>query len=217
VKISETSPEGEAKSADAPKAAPPASAAEPSPPQPAEPQRPDWLEGKPNLTGDVFRHPVASGLFVTQGECEEAIAPKIDAAIEDYAQRWLGVGPTPLVPATDELRKLSHKAEYRETVASPTVGPMQQLHVLLEFDRPFRDALSDLSRKTTLQTRITQSLIVMGLVVGVLSVLYFYLQAATSGGNSSDHSPSWRLRFAATTAILLVVFAALVAWRRLLL
>lgn len=217
-KTSETAPADDAKAADPPSADPPAAAAEPSPPAqpPAAPPRPEWLEAKPNLAGEVYRHPLASGLFVTPGECEEAIAPKIDAAIQDYAERWLGVGRMPAILATDELRTLARKQDYFETVASPTVGPMQQLHVLLEFDKPFRDTLSDLARKTTLQSRITQSLIIAGLVVGVLTVLYMYLQAAVAAQKATNPSPLGRLRFAASTAILLIVFAALVAWRRLL-
>lgn len=167
-------------------------------------EKPGWVDQPGHLQGTIYRTSVKSGLFVTRAECEQALEPKLKLAITQYVDDYLAPNASKRISLDADLLKRLRKSEYEEVVNSATVGPMRQLHALLEFDDAARARLAERWHETIVAERLGRTALVSGVALGLLAVAFGYLKLdiLTAGQFRG------RLRFAVIAAILLIAMAA---------
>lgn len=176
-------------------------------PTPTSLLKPEWVDQPGRLQGTIYRTSVKSGLFVTRAECDKAIAPKLRATVMSYVDDVLGVDAAHEVQLDADLMKRLRTNDYLETVTSSSVGPMQQLHVLLEFDDDARNEFKRRWHAAVLKDRLARVAVGSSVVLGLLAVAFGYLSLdlRTSGQRRGQ------LRLVAAAAILLVATGAAIA------
>jgi hypothetical protein len=175
------------------------------------PGRPEWVGSKPLREGSVHRFAICSEPFTTDAEAERALRDKLQKKTADYIAESLSsrLAPQFIRYDAEEIRSRFVKSDYRETLQSASVGPMQQHHALLEFDSGFREEIQKKWDQAKAAARLGQ----LGLIGGVLILLvgtifsYFRLDTATRGYYTA------RLQFMAAAAILAIVGAGVILAR----
>lgn len=179
------------------------SSAEPDHAQ-SEVKKPSWA-GKPaKLERGVYRMSVPSGLYVTRLECERALDVAMHNAVAEYVENYLQVDEARLVELDDRYIKNNiQKDEYEETVVR-SVGPMQQVVALLEFDDRVRAEITNRYRTVIVRMRLwtfgSGALAVLALIGTLFG--YLKLDHLTQGHHRR------RLQWAAAATILGVVAGA---------
>lgn len=138
--------------------------------------KPAWIESAPHLQGTVYQTVVKSGLFVTQAECEQAVEPKLRSAVAQYLDDYLVPGASARVTIDAELLGKLQKDRYLETAQSATVGPMQQLYVLLEFDDAARSDLTRRWHQAIVNTRLAKLAAGSATILGLMAMAVGYLK-----------------------------------------
>jgi len=181
---------------------PPTAAVEKSQP-PSAPERPAWVDGSPKRADDVYQMTATVGPYTTRLECDQALPDELEKALADYVETYLGrrargrVGLSP-----DYLRDHVVKADWEET-RQTSVGPMIQLHVLLEFDSQVNDRLKERWRETVILERLGYLGAGVLAVLAVLAMLFSYLKIDLATGGVYRG----RLKLAAIAVILAIVAA----------
>ncbi len=168
--------------------------------------RPPWVDQPPGNEGPTYNMPVKSGLWTTEAECQQALQGTIAKAVDEYlasylgddrAAQWIDIDPAYL------RQRLIRQSMYAETVDA-SVGKMQQLHALLEFDDQLRAEFQRLWRQACVSHRLRYAGGGFALILTALAALFGYLKLdlATGGRHSG------RLRWASALAILLVAAGA---------
>lgn len=177
--------------------------------------RPSWVDAEPNLDGEVHHIAVSSGPYKRHSDAVSAL----DEQLHKQTQRYIGdlIG-SPLAakfvgistwkrPGYDAHVKPENR--YEETIISPTLGPMHQVHALLEFDAADRQGIKQAWDHFRATSRLTQ----LGLFAGAGLLLigsifsYFRLDTTTRGYYTG------RLQFMTAAAILAVIGGGLFAAR----
>ncbi|MCO6459312.1 MAG: hypothetical protein J5I93_28720 [Pirellulaceae bacterium] len=172
-------------------------------------QRPEWVDAQPDLAGDVHRVVVTAGPYERKSECVQALDDEKQKAVAQYINDYLGSSRASLLVRYDLEtinRRLLKAENVHEEVIQVSLGPMHQVHALLEFDPEFRAELDAAWRDVRAGVRLGQTgLIVFG-VLGLLGVAfsYFKLDTATRGYYSG------KLQLLAALAILALLGAGLV-------
>ena len=99
------------------------------------------------------------------------------------------------------------KAEYSEVVNSDTVGPMHQIHALLEIDDRARADIDRLWHNAVVTDRLWYTGAGAALVLALLGTFYGYLRLDLRTGGAQKG----RLQLAATLVALIVAAGALMA------
>jgi hypothetical protein len=163
----------------------------PSPPaasQPAAPRpRPDWLGRALHRTSldngqQVYETGVDSGPYLTEAECERAIIPVINDAVNKYVADYIPEATgQEIALEPDYVNSQLVKDTYWETVKS-TVAPMNQLHALLVFDSQVRGDLIARARETIVGRRLKDAAACTGLVLMLLGGAYSLLKRGAARG-----------------------------------
>jgi hypothetical protein len=199
-----------------PAAAVPAAIAAPSPPspapspQPAAPEtpqgRPAWVDGAPKLAGSVYSLSVSSGRFVTVPECQRELDLQIKHEADHYIDEYIGERASTIVNLPiSYLKEHVKKAEYAEVVQSESVGPMHQIHALLEFDDQARSDFRRQWHNAVVTDRLWYTGSGAALVLALLATFYGYLKLDLRTGPAQKG----RLQLAATLVALIVAAGAL--------
>ena len=168
--------------------------------------RPAWVDSPPSREGPVHTIPLAIGPYSTLEECWQLAAQQVDKAVAQYNDWYLG-------PRGGADRKLVRTPAYRADWADPSqhyheIRPSQLLgenmhilHVLLQFDDPYRQQLDTCWAQTTAAGRLTQVVLLSGAILALLATFYLYLKLdlATEGRYTR------RLQCAVAGAILALV------------
>lgn len=170
---------------------------------------PEWIDAPARLVKSVYIVPVRSGLFASLPECQGQLNMQIKREADHYIDellRDLGDHASALVDVSPEyLQRHVKKAEYSELRVSDSVGPMHQVHALLEFD----DEARSLFRRRWHDAVVTDRLWFTGagaaLVLALLGTFYGYLRLDTQTGGAHKG----KLQLAATLAALIAATAAL--------
>lgn len=169
--------------------------------------RPAWVNAKPRLVDDVYQMSIDIGPYTTRAECDTKLPEALQEAFGHYVEVCLG---DPVTDATglppDELRQQLVKAQWEET-RPYSVGPMVHLHVLLEFDRKFKDRVLEEHRQAVIAGRLQAVAAWTAIGLVLLTVLFGYLKIDLATGGAYRG----RLRLAAAAAILGLVAVAVVA------
>lgn len=174
---------------------------------PAPPSRPAWVGTPAQLVGDAYQMSISIGPYTTREECDAALPEKLQAALGRYVEACLGdQTPRDISLPPDYLRQQLVKAEWQET-RPYSVGPMTELHVLLQFDRKVKDRVLEAYREAAVTDRLQAVAGWAALGLSLLAVCFAYLKTdLVTGGLYRG-----RLRFATGVAILGLVAAAVVA------
>ena len=105
----------------------------------AESQRPDWVGRPPQAAGDDYRTSITVGPYTTRAECDAKLPEEVQKALNQYVQTWLGERMPPGVVLPEADFRPAIVKEQREEVRQYSVGPMVNLHVLLEFDQAVKE------------------------------------------------------------------------------
>ena len=174
------------------------------------PGRPEWI-GRNVSVGSEHTIAVCSGPFTTEAEAEHELDRVIKAKTDEYIAERLGSSLAPQLVGYDIIKIKTPKNEhglgllkpeniYREEI-SLSVGPMHQVHALLEFDPDFRQKITNQWHDLTAYYRLLQTGLVAGGALLFLGTVfsYFRLDNATRGYYTG------RLQFMTAAAILAIV------------
>ena len=169
----------------------------------------EWVDAKPQKVGDVYQMSVSVGPYSTRKECDERLPDELQAALGRYVEVCLGDEPAAydIRLPSEYLRQQLMKAEWQE-VRPYSVGPMIQLHVLLQFDRKVKDRVLEAYRESVVEERLRVVGFYAAVVLSVLGAWFAYLKTDLVTGGVYRA----RLRFAAGAAILGVVVIVAIAW-----
>jgi hypothetical protein len=167
---------------------------------------PDWANKPAKLVNGVYRVSIQSGLYADVPECQRALEGQIKTQVDEYIDRWMGPGTAALVAIDREyLNKHIKKDEVSEVVNTSTVGPMHQIHALLEFDDAARAEFHERWRRAVVTERVWVVGFGSAVVLALLSTAFGYLKLdQQTGGRQSG-----RLGVAATLVALIVAAGAL--------
>ena len=173
-------------------------------------KRPAWVETPGRLEGVVYRTSVKSGLYVDVPECQRALDLAIRKEANHYVDDYLGAGAAGTIDLPlGYLRKHLVKQEFGEVVQSESVGPMQQIHALLEFDDEARADFHSRWRDAVVTNRLWYAGSATALVLLMLGTFYSYLTLDLRTGGAHKG----QLRLAATLVAMIVVAGALLVRR----
>jgi hypothetical protein len=193
-------------------------AAKPAEPQPAAEvpaaivpslPRPDWVDRAPGLSDGVYALVVSSGPYSSVPECQRALNEEILSATNHYINEYLGddnAASLVNLPVSFS-RQVIKKQEYAESLESPSVGRMYQLHAQLAFDDQARNLFQQRWRNAIVQDRLWYTGGGAALVLALLATFYGYLKLDLK----TDAPHKGRLQLAATLVALLVAAGALLA------
>jgi hypothetical protein len=138
-------------------------------------------------------------------ECQRALDQAIKQEADHYINEYLGdpeAAGRVDVPL-EYLRQQVKRAEFSEVVESTSVGPMHQIHALLQFDDAARTEFSHRLRESKVTERLSEVGRYGAAVLGTLGVLYGFLK-----WNLRRRTPTSGSR-AALTAALIVALGAI--------
>lgn len=168
------------------------------------PGRPDWVEKPPVEFGPTHTISVCSGPYNKQRDAERELDQLLKRQTDQYIANYLG---SPLAPQfiRCELSQIKNELVrpsnvYHEQI-TVSIGPMQQVHALLEFSPDFRRQIEQRWQQVRAVSRLGQmalfaagALLFLGTVFG-----YSRLDSATRGNQTG------RLRFLAAAAIMTIL------------
>lgn len=175
------------------------------------PGRPDWI-AQYGVRGPAERKQVAvcSGPFVTEQEARAELHQQIKKAADRYLEATLGSAQAPLLlgysPEVLASRLVNGNHVYPETI-QVSVGPMKQVHALVEFSPDFDREVQHRWRQIRSASRVGGVALVGAIALGMLLTFFGYLRADTS----TRGYYTTRLKFAAGGAILALVVAGWMA------
>jgi len=152
---------------------------------------------------------VGSGLFVSVPECQRELDAHIKREADHYIYEYLGEGASKLVDIPlPYLKEHVKKAEFSEVVVK-SVGPMHQLHALLEIDDPTRTDFQRRWHEAVVTDRLWYTGSGTALLLALLATFDGYLKLDLRTGGSQKG----QLQLAATLVALLVAAGVfLVRW-----
>ncbi|QDU25543.1 hypothetical protein ETAA8_06120 [Anatilimnocola aggregata] len=168
------------------------------------PGRPNWVGQAPQLEGAIHSTAVCSDPYATHQQAIQALDKKLEVATADYIRQHLQSDLAPQLISYDarqiHKRLLPPQNVYHEKI-KVSIGPMHQVHALVEFSPEFREELDRRWSELRATYRLAETGIVGGGVLLVLATIfgYFRLDNATRGYYTS------RLQFMAAAAILAIV------------
>lgn len=177
---------------------------------PPSDKRPDWVDKPSRRVGDSYQISLTTEPYTTRLECEAKIPYVLQSAVDQFVEAYLGQqwkGWVQLQP--EQLRQLV--ADEWEETKDYSVGKMTQIHLLVSFDQKAKELISE----TLNFRRFTGRAAVAGTgLVGVWLLLaaiwgYLKIDLTTKGAYRK------RLRFAAGSAILLIVAMIMIVLRSL--
>jgi hypothetical protein len=176
------------------------------------PGRPSWVESPPMHVGEVHTTPVSSGPYARMQDGWHEFDKQIVQATDEYIVEHLGESFATQFIHYDakaiRIRFLKPQNIYHEQI-TVSIGPMHQVHGLLEFGPDFRSELDDRWAQVTCYSRLTQVGLGTFALLALLSIVFGYFRV----DNATRGYYTGRLQFLTAAAILAVVGVGVVAAR----
>jgi hypothetical protein len=132
-------------------------------------ERPDWVGAEPRRVGDAYQRTIVVGPYTTRLECDTHLPVALEEALAEYVEACLGREAVARVRLPrGELERLLLHQQWEETKEYATVGPMKNLHVLLQFDRKLKGYITQRWKEAIIADRLW---ITGGTISGVLVLL----------------------------------------------
>ncbi|MFO7901978.1 MAG: hypothetical protein ACQESR_24540 [Planctomycetota bacterium] len=175
--------------------------------------RPEWVDQPDQDVGQVHQISIASGPFLRLRHARKELYDKLKSATDEYinevvghprAAEWVGYDE-------DEVRRrfVASDHYFDEKVVSPSFGPMQQAHALLEFGPEFHREIEQVWQNVMARAQLIKVALGSAAILGALVLLFGYFKTDTATGGSY----SGRLKFVTIVAILGLVVAGFVIAR----
>jgi uncharacterized membrane protein len=151
-------------------------------PSAAEP-RPSWVDAPPCRVGDPYQMSVVVGPYATRRECDDKLPEALQGALDAYVESYLGPQSAGRVRLpVEDLREQLVKDQWEETIQA-SFGPMQQLHVLLQFDHKLRDRIKEQRNNAIIARRLVYTGAGVAGVLLLLTIVFAVLKVdhATGG------------------------------------
>jgi phosphate/sulfate permease len=145
--------------------------------------RPAWVDAPPQLVDDVYQMAVVVGPYTTRQECDANLPEAIQEAVDQYVEVCLGPEEIDAVRLPAEYLRQQLVKDQWEEVRQHSVGPMTQLHVLLQFDRKVKDRVLKEHRQAVVAHRLWLTGAGLAAALGLLAAAFGYLKF-TGAGNS---------------------------------
>ena len=174
---------------------------------------PSWITQPVAADGPVHYLLVESDPALNVDECRRGLDEKLEAALNEYIDDYLGVaGASRLVSydaETIRARLIRPTDEYIGRIKIRSLDPMVQSWVRLSIDQGFRSELDQRWSVERRKSRLVQTVLFGGGAMAVLALVFgfFSIDTATRGYYTG------RLRLAVLTAILGVIVAGVLAAR----
>jgi len=174
---------------------------------------PKWIKEPDVRDGPVHYILVESDPDMDIDECRRGLDEKLEAAVNEYIDDYLGVaGASRLVSydaETIRMRLVRPTDQYTGKIKIQSLDPMLKSWARLTIDENFRGELDQRWRVERRKSRLMQTALFGGGAVAVLALIFgfFSIDTATRGYYTG------RLRMAALTAILAVIVAGVLAAR----
>ena len=163
--------------------------------------RPDWIERPGQLIDNRYVIAVTSGPWTTVGECQHALQTAVRTAVDRYVDDYVGDGASRIVRLSDsDINQHINRAQYAEVVHR-SVGPMHQLHALLEFDDSVRHTISQRWHEARVAVQLWKTAGIAALIFVFLGTAFGYLKLDGLTGGSYRR----RLQWAAAVMILISI------------
>jgi len=167
--------------------------------------RPKWVNQPARRVGDAYQMSITVGPYTTRMECDHKLPQALSDAASQYVELAEGPEAARRVRLPLELVQGKILKEQWEETIHASVGPMIQLHVLLEFDHKVQDYVKEQLRRAVVTQRLWYAGAGVLMVMVLLAETFAYLKL----GRLSNPAQRRGLRIAAVLAILVVVAAAL--------
>ncbi|MFW6171524.1 MAG: hypothetical protein ACODAD_13625 [Planctomycetota bacterium] len=175
--------------------------------------RPEWVDQPDQDVGQVHRISIASGPFSRLRHARKELYDNLKTATDEYinevvghphAAEWVGYDE-------DEVRRrfVAPDHYYDEKVVSPSFGPMQQSHALLEFGPQFHQQIEQAWHDVMARAQLIKVALGSAAVLAALVLLFGYFKTDIATGGSY----SGRLKFVTIAAILSLIAAGFVIAR----
>jgi hypothetical protein len=138
--------------------------------------RPTWVGASPGLVRDVYQMSIMVGPYTTRQECDAHLDEALQEALDRYVETCLGERPTERIALSPEVLRRQLVKEQWEEVGQYSVGPMTQLHVLLQFDRRMKDRVLEAHQRGIVAGRLWNAGIGLAAVLAVLTGAWGYLK-----------------------------------------
>lgn len=167
------------------------------------PGRPEWV-GRNVTVGSEHSIAVCSGPYSTEAEADRELDIVLKAKTDEYIAEQLGSSLAPQLLRYDLhaiKRELVRPQNVYHEQIGVSIGPMHQVHALLEFGPDFRQRITSQWHDLTAYYRLLQTGLVAGGALLFLGTVfsYFRLDNATRGYYTG------RLQFMTAAAILAIV------------
>ncbi len=165
--------------------------------------RPEWV-GRNVTVGSEHSLAVCSGPYSSEAEAERALSDVLKTKTDEYIAEQLGSTLAPQLVGYD-VQKIKRDLVRQENVyheqIGVSIGPMHQVHALLEFGPDFRQEVTQQWTNWTAYYRLLQTGLIAGGALLFLGTVfsYFRLDTATRGYYTG------RLQFMTAAAILAIV------------
>ena len=138
--------------------------------------RPAWVDAPARLVDDVYQMSIMVGPYSTRQECDAHLGEALQEALDRYAEICLGERPTTRITLPPDLLRRQLVEDEWEEVGQYSVGPMTQLHVLLQFDRKLKDRVLEEYRRGIVAGRLWYAGVALAAVLAALTAGYGYLK-----------------------------------------
>ncbi len=149
----------------------------------AEHSRPSWVESPPKRAGDGYQMSITVGPYTSRMECDAELPKALQAALDEYVSIYMGPQWAGRIRLPAEvLERQLVKDRWEETIQA-SVGPMVQLHVLLDFDSKFRQTVCEMRDQSIVAGRLWVAGTGLGVVLAWLALAFVFLRIdqATAG------------------------------------
>jgi hypothetical protein len=164
--------------------------------------RPPWVDRPAEQVGEALQVSVASGPFLRLAGARRELDQQLKLAVDTHINEWLGhPGAARWIDWNpDRIRAALVAPEhvFDEQVISPSFGSMHQSHALLEFGPGFHREIERAWHEVVARAQLVRITLLAAAVLGVLAMLFGYLQADTA----TRGFYAGRLKFATGVAIL---------------
>lgn len=167
--------------------------------------RPEWVDQPDRDVGEIHQISLSSGPFLRLRDARKELYKQLKLATDEYINEFIGHPHAARWVRYDEeairRRFVGPEHLFDEKVVSPSFGPMQQSHGLLEFGPGFHREVEQAWHHVRARAQLGKVALGGGAVLGVLLLLfgYFSVDTATRGFYSG------RLKFVTILAILTLV------------
>ncbi len=179
-----------------------------APVEPAAPARPAWVDAGPGTVDGARQVVVEVGPYKTAEGCDLEQPVKLQAALNQYVQRFINPAAVRHVRFTPTLYEQVVKETWEET-GEFTVGPMLHRYLLLRFDNKAMRLIEEQYRQMIVQRRVWCTGLGLTGIVLLLGVAFTVLRIDLA----LDGKYRIRMALATMMALALLAFVALVGVR----